>query len=182
MPVEYLLGVCPADMKGASQVLRGPTYEEQGSGWVWCIWRLDGPPPGGWVARKRVCTARTLPRWARRAVRRRPKALCVRLASDVYVDMRLATQTMGTYTVYLCPACHADHPATRAGRARELDGGPMDDTEPCDACENEAGPYRDPARMDYGEEDLQTWADERRRLRQEELCAIVRDLAARKSP
>lgn len=179
MPVQYVLGICPADMKGAPQVLRGPTYALYEGQWVWCFWRLEGPPPGGWCTRVCLCTERTLPRWARRVVRRRPKALRIRLASDIYYDTRLASQTTSDPRVYLCSACHLDHPATRAGRPWELEGGPMDDTEDCDACGNEVGPYRGPGRIDYGEDDLQRWAEGRQGLRQEELRAIVRDLSGR---
>lgn len=89
-------------------------------------------------------------------------------ATHIFCDTLLATQTTHCCYVYLCEACLADHPSMRAGRPDKLEGGPVDDPpEPCDACENEAGPYRTPCCIDFGADDLQRWAEGRWRLRLE---------------
>lgn len=69
------------------------------------------------------------------------------------MDLALAPETSGGIVVYLCRACKSAHPAP----ARLL-GGPLDDPEPCDACENARGPY------DHADDDstLRAWALTRR--------------------
>lgn len=67
----YVLAICPAAMSGAPQVVRGP-YDgprDPRLGEVWCFWRADAPSPGGWPSPVRICTKRTLPRWARQTLR-----------------------------------------------------------------------------------------------------------------
>lgn len=64
----YILATIPNAFRGAPQVVRGPP-DVSSTGWRWCYWRADSEDPGGWPIRRRVCTKRTLPRWARRAVR-----------------------------------------------------------------------------------------------------------------
>lgn len=67
---EYVLALCPESMRGARQVIRGPLADPSASlRWRWCIWPAEGPHPGGWPTEVRICTKRTLPRWARRVVR-----------------------------------------------------------------------------------------------------------------
>lgn len=63
----YILAVCPVEMKGAPQVKRGPRTDV--ANWRWCFWRADSFNPGGWPSIQRICTRRTLPRWARRVIR-----------------------------------------------------------------------------------------------------------------
>lgn len=63
--ITYLLGVCPDELKGARQLIRGPAYSGM-NGWIWCFFESSSPHPGGWFAPKRTCKRRELPRWARK--------------------------------------------------------------------------------------------------------------------
>ena len=75
----YILATVGVHISGAHQVIRGPIEPEPlGDVYRACFWRADAPSPGGWPVRLRICTKRTLPRWARRIVRSRAYARVVK--------------------------------------------------------------------------------------------------------
>lgn len=79
------------------------------------------------------------------------------MARRVFLDLTLVGPT---FVVFLCAACAQAHPEPDA-----LDeGSEMNDPEPCDACQNPAGPYRFMDARGYSQH-LLGWADRRRSLR-----------------
>lgn len=75
----YILGAVTMNFGGAFQVIRGPIEPGPLEGaYRACFWRAAAPSPGGWPVRLRICTKRTLPRWARRIVRSRAYARVVK--------------------------------------------------------------------------------------------------------
>lgn len=77
---RWIVGTVPVSARGAPQVAKGPRLHDYPR-LRWCCWPADAQHPGGLVSETYPRTARYLPRWARRAVRRRAyRAALARLA------------------------------------------------------------------------------------------------------